>query len=38
MAQEPTNPDRIALQAEPLDVAVALQFVAAAEAGGLTSF
>jgi molybdopterin synthase catalytic subunit len=38
MTQEPTSPDRIALQAEPLDVAAALEFVAAAEAGGINVF
>src|SRR4051794_25430799 len=38
MTQNPPTPDRIALQADLLEVGAALEFVAAAEAGGINAF
>jgi molybdopterin synthase catalytic subunit len=38
MLYKPTSQDRIVLQAEPLEVAAALEFVTAAEAGGINVF
>ncbi len=38
MIQEPTTPDRIALQAESLDVGTAMEFVTSADAGGICVF
>ena len=38
MTRQSHLPDRIALQAEPLEVGAALEFVADAEAGGINAF